>query len=191
MLAELHDARDTAVPTVCAALGLCAVTYAAVGVLVALVFGSWTVPVCTLNWSRADLGGWERVLVVLPVVDITASYPLLAHCLGRNLATATDVEPRIWRMVCALLPLVGAFFVFDLSVPATWVGATSAVVIYTVPFALWARSVRMAEEAFPAKELQANPYRMPSGGHIFYSGVVVNVLVAACSIAGAVLNRGH
>ena len=65
------------------------------------------------------------------------------------------------------------------------------VVIYTVPFALWARSVRMAEEAFPAKELQANPYRMPSGGHIFYSGVVVNVLVAACSIAGAVLNRGH
>ena len=31
------------------------------------------------------------MLVVLPVVDITASYPLLAHCLGRNLATATDV----------------------------------------------------------------------------------------------------
>ena len=139
-------------------------------------------------------------------------------------------------MVCALLPLVGAFFVFDISVPATWVGATAAVplgftlcetifsqetvasesksllpqlstlfqetssthfnnpkrsehskrskhscqvVIYAGPFALWARSVRLAEEAFPAKELQANPYRMPCGGHIFSAGVVANVLVAA------------
>ena len=76
MLAELHDARDTAVPTVCAALGLCAVTYAAVGVLVALVF--WARVRGVRNAAR-NFRSELSALLVFESVSFVTSFRLHAY----------------------------------------------------------------------------------------------------------------
>lgn len=121
------------------AIAVCGLVYVLVGVTVAAAFGRWTVPVCTLNWANSELHFWRDVLSFLPVVDVAATYPIIATCVAANLAPGERSTQTVYRVAAAALPIVGAFVVYDVSVTVWWAGLASLFLCLGLPGLLWLR----------------------------------------------------
>merc|ERR1719281_196167 len=92
-----HDLRNKAqnlIPTITFALLFCAVIYILMGLIVPLTFGNWVQPVNSLNWANFTGGQLEAsmaaiifrsFIILVPVVDITAAYPILVLSLASNI----------------------------------------------------------------------------------------------------------
>merc|ERR1719253_1542339 len=98
-------------------------------------FGSWTHPVCTLNWVNYTAGEphagpvaimFRLFVILMPVFDVTAAYPILAQSLASNLQAVVSAEhydsPWYLRLICAVGPLVGAALVYDAATTLGWCG---------------------------------------------------------------------
>merc|ERR1719160_2385120 len=149
-------------PTVTAAILFCVVVYLLIGVLVASVFGNDTLPVASLNW-RNFTGGqtvapewantFSTMLILFPTVDILSAFPLVAFCLGENLAQAAPALQNrygaalstYWRLLAAVPPIFGA------------IGAWLMMVAF--PAACVLRSQHLCEERFGKEQTKRNPYK--------------------------------
>merc|ERR1719242_1584252 len=103
---ELAGKRTHMLPTVFAALAFCTVGYCLVAIAVVTTFGTWTRPICTLNWVNYTAGESEpgtmaflvrSLILLVPIFDITSAYPVFALVLASNvhgsLGKASSLEP--------------------------------------------------------------------------------------------------
>eukprot|EP00451_Oxyrrhis_marina_P041050 CAMPEP_0204402144 /NCGR_PEP_ID=MMETSP0470-20130426/5121_1 /ASSEMBLY_ACC=CAM_ASM_000385 /TAXON_ID=2969 /ORGANISM="Oxyrrhis marina" /LENGTH=461 /DNA_ID=CAMNT_0051397199 /DNA_START=137 /DNA_END=1520 /DNA_ORIENTATION=+ len=137
---DLVDKPKNANRVIVWALGLCMVVYLVIGITVASVFGPGVYPVATLTWH--NLGNpdpsalqlfFRTLMVTLPVLDLTAAFPLCSVCLGDNMRTfVASEDPEhlkvLFRILAACMPACGAFFLWDVSQTL----ASTGVLVYFV-----------------------------------------------------------
>lgn len=194
VLSELDDRRANALPATLVAQSFCAFTYVATGCLVAFTFGHWTLPICTLNWANARLGGVQEALMILPTLDLLSAFPLWAHCLALNLHTFAkyrfpEVPLAAWRVFCAIVPLIGSFFVYDVTLHVTWAGVIFTAFIFIMPILLWWRASALSAELFTPQQLETNPYRVDSYQSTVRIAFLLGLVLVAVSLTGAILNN--
>lgn len=170
----LANKEKTMLPTVMSALLFCIVVYLAVGLSVAMVFGSATLPVASLNW-RNYTGGLEAaprwagyfsdMLIIFPTLDIMSAYPLIAYCLGENLmllapAGFADKKYAVcWRLLAALPPFVGALLVDNVTVLFEYGALGAWMLMVFFPAACLYQSQKLCDERFGRDCRKRNPFR--------------------------------
>jgi hypothetical protein len=194
VLSELDDRRTNARPATLVAQSFCAFTYVVTGSLVAYTYGHWTLPICTLNWANAKLGGIQEALMILPTLDLMSAFPLWAHCLAMNLYTFTkfrfpEVPLAAWRVFCAVVPLIGSFFIYDVTLHVTWAGVIFTGFIFIMPIMFWWTASKRSKELFTRDELETNPYRVDSYETTVQIAFLLGIVLTALSLTGAILNH--
>lgn len=139
---DLEDKERNIIPTIATAMLFCGTVYFGVALLIPLTFGSFTHPVCNLNWVNYTGGqptasgmalAFRYLVLVVPVLDVTAAFPLFVTSLSLTCRMAinsildrpTDFkEPIPWwlRMLYAIPPILGAAFIPNISVALAWSG---------------------------------------------------------------------
>jgi len=139
---DLRDKEQNIIFTIAAAMLFCGTVYFALMLLVPLTFGSFTHPVCNLNWVNYTGGeikasvvalAFRYFVLVVPTIDITAAFPVLITSMSLTLRSVIDgisgrttdfSEPvPCWlRCLYAIPPIIGASFVPDVSVALNWSG---------------------------------------------------------------------
>ena len=145
--------------------------YAGLGICVGLYFGSGVDEVATLNW--VDYSGERGVgkdgrswiasvisytIVLFPPIDIISAFPLNAITLANNIMSAV-IPPHLttqrryiipFRLVAALLPLVGAAFVRSLDSILHYTGCVGVLIAFLYPTVMQWKSMQV--EALVAAE---------------------------------------
>eukprot|EP00929_Paragymnodinium_shiwhaense_P034892 TRINITY_DN18930_c0_g1_i1.p1 TRINITY_DN18930_c0_g1~~TRINITY_DN18930_c0_g1_i1.p1 ORF type:complete len:521 (+),score=78.36 TRINITY_DN18930_c0_g1_i1:150-1712(+) len=169
---ELRDKKTSMLPSIFVSLTCCLFFYCLIGAVVPMAFGHWVRPVCSLNWvsytaghPRADIWAksFRQFVLLVPVVDITAAYPIIAQTLASNLYTTivgpgADGVPFYWRLVCGVLPLFGAALVFDVAVVFGWTGVLTLPFIFIMPQLMLLRAEEMCCKEFGAKAVYESTY---------------------------------
>ncbi len=126
------------------ALVISMLAYMLVGTVVSMYFGEGTLTSSNLNWqyyiglrnranyrndSNVDIPWYADVIsffiVLFPAIDVASAYPLNAYTLGNNLMSAyygkemykhdrSRWKLTFFRLIAAVPPIFGAFFVSDL-----------------------------------------------------------------------------
>ena len=131
--------------------------YAGLGITVGLYYGSGVKDVCTLNWveysgerglgrdGRGGVASFISYLIVLfPPIDIISAFPLNAITLANNIMSAV-VQPHLhtqrrytvpFRLLAALLPLIGACFVRSLDSILHYTGCVGVLIAFLYPVLL-------------------------------------------------------
>lgn len=201
-----HDLRDkprNLIPTITVALLFCAVVYILMGLIVPMTFGNWVQPVNSLNWANYTGGQVEAsvaaiifrsFIILVPVVDITAAYPILVISLASNihsivrgagLADKDDKAPPPWwlRALCAILPVLGAALVFDVTTALGWTGFFLLPVLFIIMPLLLLRAQSLCMARFGKEAMQNSVYwRWYCNQHILW---MVLFLGVAFSLAAA------
>eukprot|EP00419_Tripos_fusus_P061613 CAMPEP_0172918126 /NCGR_PEP_ID=MMETSP1075-20121228/199538_1 /TAXON_ID=2916 /ORGANISM="Ceratium fusus, Strain PA161109" /LENGTH=263 /DNA_ID=CAMNT_0013777713 /DNA_START=102 /DNA_END=890 /DNA_ORIENTATION=- len=159
---ELAGKRTQMLPTVSGALIFCMVSYCFVAIAVVTTFGTWTRPICTLNWVNYTAGEPEpgifaflvrSMILLVPIFDITSAYPIFARVLASSihgsLGKSSDLEPPFLLCgFCAVLPLVGAAIVFDVAETLGWAGVLLMPLIFMVPQLMMLKGEEYASNAW-------------------------------------------
>lgn len=123
--------------------------YSILGVVLVLWYGSDIKDTCTLNWTSYDAGydpkpWWVKMLagiiVLFPPVDLISAYPLNAITLGNNLFEVfvpkekqTKKKKLMFRLTAAIIPLIGACIIRDLSTILRFSGSIGILIAFTYP----------------------------------------------------------
>ena len=161
-----HPLQDKAkTPTVFTAVLMTTFAlYAGLGICVGLYFGSGVDEVATLNWvdysgergvARGDRTWIASVIsytiVLFPPIDIISAFPLNAITLANNIMSAS-IPPHLttqrryiipFRLVAALLPLVGAAFVRSLDSILHYTGCVGVLIAFLYPVVMQWKSLRV------------------------------------------------
>ena len=138
--------------------------YAGLGICVGLYFGSGVDEVATLNWveysGQAGIGRSGRswvasiisyTIVLFPPIDIISAFPLNAITLANNIMSAT-IPPHLttqrryiipFRLVAALLPLIGAAFIKSLDSILHYTGCVGVLIAFLYPTVMQWKSLRV------------------------------------------------
>lgn len=190
---DLTDKRRTLLPTVGAALAFCAVVYCLLSSAVVATFGSWTRPVCTLNWVNYTAGQPEAgplaialrlFIIIMPVFDVVAAYPILAQSLASNLQAVLSEEkdspPWYARLICAMVPLVGAVFVYDAAETLGWVGVLLVPFVFILPQVLLLKADDLCMKEFGEKAVHTSTYwRWFCDRHFVWAGLLIGSVLSA------------
>mmetsp|Transcript_16814 Transcript_16814/g.48033 ORF Transcript_16814/g.48033 Transcript_16814/m.48033 type:complete len:513 (+) Transcript_16814:123-1661(+) len=195
---DLARKPSTLLPTVAAALALCCLVYCLVGAAVASTFGEWTRPVCTLNWvsytgGQATVDAAARllrsVIILVPVVDVSAAYPILALSLATNVLSGAGQKvgegPR-WQLLlaCASLPIVGAAFVFDIGKTMGWVGVLLLPLVFLIPPMLLLRAETLCISAYGVERVHGSLYwRWYCDRRVVWAGLIVGVVISLTALS--------
>ena len=208
--------------------------YLVVSICAVLYYGDAVKAVVSLNWSdyagavpRREPTWWSHIvrylIVLFPVVDIVSAYPLTAVTLGNNLVllASDEVKARyghrrvliFFRILAAFPPIIGGFFVRDLSKIIQFTGLLGVMIAFIIPGLLQIKS-RTALEAMLAEkraaespqdsksDLQAQalisctrgvgrtPYGLPTGGNRFVYSICAFALVALFAILAGIFIPG-
>jgi len=172
----LQNKSETMLPTVWTAILFCVVVYLLIGVLVASVFGSDTLPVASLNWRNFTAGQeiapewantFSTMLILFPTVDILSAFPLVAFCLGENLSQAApSLQNRYgsslstyWRLLAAVPPIFGAILIDNVAVLFEYGAIGAWLMMVAFPAACVLRSQQLCEERFGKEQTKRNPYK--------------------------------
>jgi amino acid permease len=182
--------------TVDGALFACGLIYVVVAFVVSLAFGSQVLPLCTLNFSgvRGLPGILQKVLILLPVADVIASYPLYGHAFASNLQQLliehlgrSHAPPLlVTRIFCGASPLLVSWFVFDVSLPAAWIGIGFCFCSYCLPVILWPRATAEAERIHTFTERNSNPYKVEISRALLVFAGVCAFTILVFAVQGAV-----
>ena len=123
--------------------------YSSLSITLSLYFGSATAAQCTLMWQhyadrfpRSDLTSFTVYLIVLfPPLDVISAFPLKAITVGNNIAlsvlppSAAGVRRRVlpFRLLAAVIPILGAAVFNDLTVLLKYTGSLGIVVAFLFP----------------------------------------------------------
>lgn len=179
-----------------------------------MYFGKYTDSPCTLNWghfigfSVNDKNEfWVQVVshfvVLFPALDVLSVFPLNIITLGNNLTVAI-LSPKnaakrsynvFFRLIAAIIPLVGATIVSDLDILLQFTGAIGIAIEFLIPALLVYKSKQVCIEIL-TEENNINKrkcYETPftswySNDYIVKGGIVVCVLLAFTSLVSAVAN---
>lgn len=165
---ELAEKPKNLLPTVGGAMAFCILVYILVSAAVAFTFGHWTLPVCTLNWAHNTFGeptagygalAFRAFLLLVPTLDVTGAYPVLASSLAGTLRLFVGTETT-WRLKagCALLPSLGAALVKDLPRLLGVVGLLMLVFVFVLPPLLLMSAEDRCVKAFGEEALRGSPY---------------------------------
>ena len=138
--------------------------YAGLGICVGLYFGSGVDEVATLNWvdysGERGVGRTGRTwvasvisytIVLFPPIDIISAFPLNAITLANNIMSAT-IPPHLttqrryiipFRLVAALLPLVGAAFIKSLDSILHYTGCVGVLIAFLYPTVMQWKSLKV------------------------------------------------
>ena len=138
--------------------------YAGLGICVGLYYGSGVDEVATLNW--VDYSGQRGVgrsgrswvasvisytIVLFPPIDIISAFPLNAITLANNIMSAT-IPPHLttqrryiipFRLMAALLPLVGAAFIKSLDSILHYTGCVGVLIAFLYPTIMQWKSLKV------------------------------------------------
>lgn len=151
------------------ALFISFVAYALMGVVVSLYFGHYVDSSSNLNWqtyhgpaySDGSFPWYAPVVaffvVLFPALDVASAYPLNAFTLGNNLMSAyygddmyihekSVYKLRVFRLLAATPPFLGACLVRDLGNITSFTGLTGFAIAFIVPSLLALYSTRQMEE---------------------------------------------
>lgn len=169
---DLTDKRKTLLPTLGSALAFCTFVYCIISIAVVMTFGKWTRPVCTLNWVNYTAGEptasafamtFRTVVILIPVLDVTAAYPILSQSLAANVSSVlwpTSTERSTWylRLLCSLIPLIGASFVYNAAQTLGWCGVLLVPFVFILPQLLLEKAERLCVSEFGEKKVHASVY---------------------------------
>lgn len=181
------------------------VAYALLGVVVALYFGDKVDSSSNLNWReyqgpRTSDGTipWYASLVaffvvLFPALDVASAYPLNAFTLGNNLMSAfygdemyihekSEAKVRMFRLLAATPPFLGACLVRDLSNITSFTGLTGFAIAFVVPAMLAVYSARKVNERGLSEEtVHSNQYTTTFAQYMLTTVGVLLVLGVAIS----------
>jgi hypothetical protein len=195
---DLVDKPRYLLATVMSALGFCCVVYCMVTAAVAFTFGEWTSPVCTLNWvhytagrSSPSIGAvvFRSFLMLVPTVDVTGAYPVLASSLASTLRLFTPSMEitQCLRIACAACPILGAMVEFDLPKILGCVGMLMLVFVFVVPPMFILKAEQLCLEHLGAEKLYSSTYwRWHCDSRITTTMLVLGV-VMTLAVAPAIL----
>lgn len=169
---DLADKKRNLLPTIGAALAFCAVVYCLLSGAVVLTYGAWTRPVCTLNWVNYTAGqpvagpfaiAFRSFVILVPVLDVTAAYPILAQSLAANLDAAIHSETGdrpAWYLAlsCAVGPLIGAALVYDAAETLGWCGVLLVPFVFILPQLLLLRAEHLCLKEFSDDQVHTSTY---------------------------------
>lgn len=197
---DLSDKKRYLFPTVGASLAFCAIVYCFVSAAVVQTFGAWTRPVCTLNWVNYTAGrpvagplaiALRSFIILMPVFDVMAAYPILAQSLASNLQSVispeTDGRPAWYlRLVCALGPLLGASIVYDAAQTLGWCGILLVPFVFILPQLLLVKAEQLCIKEFGEDSVHTSIYwRWYCDRHVVLGGLFIGsvlTLVSAFSV---------
>mmetsp|Transcript_4535 Transcript_4535/g.10645 ORF Transcript_4535/g.10645 Transcript_4535/m.10645 type:complete len:454 (-) Transcript_4535:9-1370(-) len=165
---DMADKHKYMKNVVTSAVSMCAVVFVMVGISVPLAFGSAVEPLATLNWAtmgEPEPAAWQvvfrTVLMIAPVLDLAAAFPIQAICLGDNLRSSIageDNQNRAgFRLAASLPPLVGALVIYDVSGIVAVTGLCGLGVCLVLPAMLLLGTTRKLNDQFGARSCEANP----------------------------------
>lgn len=162
---DLGDKERNIIPAIFGAMLFCGTVYFAMALIIPITFGSFTHPVCNLNWVNYTGGqpkasaaalAFRYFVLIVPTVDITAAFPVLVTslsltarsvvdgiCCGTGMGGTTDFsKPVPWwmRFLCAVPPILGAVFMPDVAVALVWSGLCIGPLMFIVLPVLLLRS---------------------------------------------------
>ncbi len=164
------------------ALFISFVAYSVMGVVVSLYFGHYVDSSSNLNWqtyhgprnSDGSFPWYAPVVaffvVLFPALDVASAYPLNAFTLGNNLMSAyygddmhihekSLLKVRIFRLLAAIPPFLGACLVRDLGNITSFTGLTGFAIAFVVPPLLAFYSARtMQESNLSEKTIHSNSW---------------------------------
>ena len=149
--------------------------YSVMGMVVSLYFGHYVDTSSNLNWqtyhgplNSDGSSPWYApvvafFVVLFPALDVASAYPLNAFTLGNNLMSAyygdemhvhekSVMKVRIFRLLAAIPPFLGACLVRDLGNITSFTGLTGFAIAFIVPSLLAFYSARRMEESQLSKE---------------------------------------
>ena len=175
-LSDLLQDQKYILPTFAGTVFVCFAFYILVGIILSSYFGSNTQMTVNLNWSSyVGFSSQEetvpmyaliisKFVVLFPALDVISAFPLNAVALGNNLysyfyhgsnlhrVTASEKYDvfvrRLFRLVAAIPPIIGAACVTDLSVITDYTGVTGFGVAFVVPALLMLSAERKCRERF-------------------------------------------
>lgn len=191
---DMADKRRHIKNVVTAAVVVCAFVFVMVGISVPLAFGSGVEPLATLNWATMgdpDPAGWQvvfrTVLMIAPVLDLAAAFPIQAICLGDNLRSSIageDSDSRAgFRLAASLPPLVGALVIYDVSGIVAVTGLCGLGVCLVLPAMLLLGSTQKLNDRFGARSCEKSP---AWGWYCSTEAVVAIQAVVAVLVLGTV-----
>lgn len=194
---DLADKRNTLLPTVGAALAFCAVVYCLLSAAVVQTFGAWTRPVCTLNWVNYTAGqpvahpiaiAFRSFVILMPVFDVSAAYPILAQSLASNLHSVLGSEqeagsPWYLRLVCAVVPLFGAALVYDAAETLGWCGILLVPFVFILPQLMLLKAEDLCLKEFGEETVHTSTYwRWYCNRRTVLAGLFVGSLLSLVSV---------
>lgn len=185
--------------------------YALLGVVVSLYFGTGVNASSNLNWrqyrgQRTSDGSivWYApvvsfFVVLFPALDVASAYPLNAFTLGNNLMSAfygdqmyihekSEFKVRLFRLLAALPPFLGACLIRDLSQITSFTGLTGFAIAFIIPALLALYSERkMVERSLPVETEHSNVFATTGAQYVLsITGVLMVLGVATSQIVALV-----
>lgn len=179
--------------------------YIALGAVISGYFGQHTLASSNLNWKNylaqnpsaaaSAFGGVIRVFVLLfPAVDVASAFPLNAFTLGNNIMTAyygkdihqhvgTRWKTSLFRLLAAIPPIFGAFFVQDLGTITSWTGLTGFAIVFIFPPLLSYYSKQKLESL----SIPSNTRHTSVWTSIYFQGLLVGSGVILTVYVGIIL----
>lgn len=194
---DLGEKRRTLLPTVGAALAFCVIVYCLLSAAVVMAFGVWTRPVCTLNWVNYTAGesvagpfaiAFRSFIILIPVLDVTAAYPILAQSLASNLHSvlcSEDDGKTSWylRLICAMAPMLGAASVYDAAETLGWCGLLLVPFVFILPQLLLLKAERLCIEEYGEDAVHKSPYwRWYCDRRLVWAGLVMGSILTIISV---------
>lgn len=155
------------------------ILYALLGTTLSAYYGPNTMPTITLNFGFFRGGAsWEEpvqlwakvvifIIVIFPAVDVLSAFPLNAITLGNNMFAAFFTGTKwmrsrpvevMFRLLAAIPPLIGSFFVRNLATILQYVGLIGFLITFIIPPVLNLVSRYHCEKRFRASK---TPYTLP------------------------------
>jgi amino acid permease len=191
---------------------VCCVAYLAIGSTLASYFDGSMKNSTNLNWAtyvgctgecrtfpvRVITRIISRFVVLFPAFDVASAYPLNAITLGNNLMTSifpgmldtsSDHVRRvklIFRGIAAIPPIIGAFFVTDLSMVTRYTGLCGFAIMFVFPALLGYYSEKLMRDSnLPSKTVYGGWYSSTFAQFTtFVFGIFVIILVFVCNLMG-------
>ena len=175
-LSEPVADKTKLVPIFSTTLACCFISYAIIGTVLAIYFGSEISSSANTNWHTYGNihGGFGPSLarlvaiyiIIFPALDVASAFPLNAVTLGNSFVSAlygTTAPPRYvivsFRLAAAIPPIIGASVVSDLGKITDYTGVSGMAICFIFPALLGLYSEKyFYDRRLPCKTLYSSAF---------------------------------